>query len=398
MGTKHPSLLGRWWARCLVVFAIWTAVGLIDASQAYIYHVSRGDPLPVSAALLIGVADWYVWALLTPFIVWMAGRFPLEQPTAARLLLHAVASIVTSLIVIAVGVVVLRWIVPIYFHRPPRPPLDVFQMLLNLKIVLYTLTHWLILGVTHGIMYYGKYRDRELRTAQLETQLAQAQLQMLKMQLHPHFLFNTLHAISALVHKDVHLAERMIACLGELLRSTLDHAGTQEVTLREELDSIEPYVEIEKARLGPRLNVTIAVEGSALDAVVPSMILQPLVENAIRHGIAPRPGPGTIEVSARCEAGTLRLWVRDSGVGLPPRPPVDGVGLANTRARLRHLYGDRQSFDLANHPEGGAVVSILIPFREMAAGPGEDLPTADTAFLSLVGPRHEHAYQDPDRR
>jgi LytS/YehU family sensor histidine kinase len=234
-----------------------------------------------------------------------------------------------------------------------------------------------ILAVSQGVDYYRKYRERELRASQLEARLAQTRLQVLKMQLHPHFLFNTLNAISALIHQDVDLADRMVARLGDLLRSTLESADTQEVSLRQELDFIQPYLEIEQARLGPRLTVRLEIDPHALDAAVPNLVLQPLVENAIRHGIAPRAEPGRIEIRARRDDGQLCLQVRDDGPGLPPDPAApfkEGIGLANTRARLQQLYGAAHRFELCNGPGRGLGVTITIPFREAGSGQGQGGP------------------------
>ena len=184
------------------------------------------------------------------------------------------------------------------------------------------------------------------------------------MQLHPHFLFNTLHAISALIHKDVELADRMLARLGDLLRTTLENANLQEVSLQQELDFIEPYLEIEKARLGPRLTVHMNIDPAAAAASVPNLILQPLVENAIRHGIAPRAEAGHIAIDAHRENGCLRLAVHDDGPGLKqPGLVPHGIGLSNTRARLEKLYGANHRFELSAGARGGLHVAITIPFR-----------------------------------
>jgi LytS/YehU family sensor histidine kinase len=229
------------------------------------------------------------------------------------------------------------------------------------------LTYCAILCISLALDYYRRYRERELRAYQLEARLAQAQLQVLKMQLHPHFLFNTLHAISTLMHRDVEAADRMIARLSDLLRISLETVGVQEVPLKQELELLEKYLEIEQTRFQERLGVKLEIEPETLDARVPNLILQPLVENAIRHGIIPRATPGLIEIHARRDNGTLQLEVRDNGRGLPAAEEgtmKEGLGLSNTRARLKQLYGAEHRFSLCNNPAGGLVVSLTIPFSE----------------------------------
>ena len=204
-----------------------------------------------------------------------------------------------------------------------------------------------------------------LRAARLEARLAEAELEALRARLHPHFLFNTLHAISTLMHRDVEAADRMLADLSDLLRLSLGTHTGQAVPLQQELDVLEHYLKIEQTRFQDRLTVQMTIDPATLDAQVPSLILQPLVENAIRHGIAPRAGAGRVEILARCDHRRLHLEVRDDGCGLPPAEhgrPQEGPGLANTRARLRQLYGAAQRFELAPAPGGGAVASLEIPF------------------------------------
>jgi LytS/YehU family sensor histidine kinase len=223
------------------------------------------------------------------------------------------------------------------------------------------LTYWLLVGLSHALDYYRKYQERELKATQLEARLAQAQLQALKMQLQPHFLFNTLHAISALVHKDVEAADRMITRLSEFLRITLDSVGVQEVALKTELESLDKYLEIEQVRFGSRLTVVRSVSAETLDLLVPNLILQPLVENAVRHSIAPRAAGGRIEILARRENGNLVIDVLDDGMGEREGPFREGVGLTNTRARLEALYGGMQSMDLRSEPGAGFRVRLRIP-------------------------------------
>ncbi|HEX8335221.1 MAG TPA: histidine kinase, partial [Pyrinomonadaceae bacterium] len=224
------------------------------------------------------------------------------------------------------------------------------------------LVYWIIVVISHAADYYQRYREGELRASQ-------AQLQALKMQLHPHFLFNALHSVSALIHADPDAADKMIARLGDFLRLTLDSAAAQEVTLKQELEFLNCYLDIERTRFRDRLTTHIDADPQVLDCVVPNLILQPIVENAIRHGVSQRAAHGHVEVRAERAGDRLRLEVRDNGRGLPEgaeacRAKQGGVGLANTRARLQQLYGGDFRFELRNAPAGGVVVTLEIPLRE----------------------------------
>jgi LytS/YehU family sensor histidine kinase len=228
-----------------------------------------------------------------------------------------------------------------------------------------SMTYWAVIGLSHAVHFHREARNRALTSAQLETRLAEAQLQALQRQLHPHFLFNTLHTISALMHRDVEAADAMLARLSDLLRLTLDRIGNQQVSLREELDFVTKYVEIERARYGDRLRVEVDVDPDALDAAVPSFVLQPLVENAVRHGIAPQLKGGRIWIRAVRNSDRLRLVVGDDGHGVSSDKLLafnTGVGLTNTRTRLQHLYGEGHTFDFKTPPGGGLEVTVIIPF------------------------------------
>jgi len=230
--------------------------------------------------------------------------------------------------------------------------------------VVFALVYWEILIAIHAYDYYRKYTERERRAAELEKLLSQARLRALQMQLNPHFLFNTLHSISSLMHTDVEAADRMIARLSDLLRQALDTTDAQEVPLRQELDFLRRYLEIEQTRFGDRLKVALDIAPDTLDARVPNLILQPLVENAIRHGIEPHARVGVIELRARQSHGTLRMEVRDNGGGLPAEAgDRERIGLTNTRARLLQLFGEQFHFELSNPPTGGTLVALSIPLR-----------------------------------
>lgn len=346
-------MLKRLWTRWLLAVLGWTAVAVFFASQTYLSYKYSGGQAHLWLVLKMNLIEWYLWGLLAPGIVWLARRFPLEREHWGRsLAVHSVAG---------VGVSLLKWTLNNFLRRyllgfPGMYLIYVFHQ--NF------VTYWIVVAATQGYLYYSRYREGELRTAQLSAQLAQAQLQALRMQLHPHFLFNTLNAISTLVHKDPEIADRMIARLSDLLRLTLENIGVQEVPLAQELQFLERYLEIERMRFPDRLQVRMHIAPETLDARAPYLILQPIVENAIRHGIAPRSTLGTVEIRADCKNDRLILEVRDDGPGISPdRIPKDGVGISSTRARLERLYGAAHQFELRNAAEGGLVVTLAIPFR-----------------------------------
>jgi LytS/YehU family sensor histidine kinase len=241
------------------------------------------------------------------------------------------------------------------------------------------ITYWAIVGLSHAVLYYRESRDRAVRTAQLETQLAEAQLAALQQQLHPHFLFNTLHAISALMHKDVEAADRTLIRLGDLLRLTLENIGRHEIPLKAELDFLQKYLEIEQTRFADRLTVRFDIHPETLDARVPNLILQPLVENAIKHGVARTVGPGHIQITARRDGDKLRMEVRDNGAGLSEdgwRAIHKGIGVSTTRERLLRLFGADFRFEFHRQDPGLAVV-VVVPWRL-------DVPAGDQA--EYLGP------------
>jgi sensor histidine kinase YesM len=230
----------------------------------------------------------------------------------------------------------------------------------------HVLTYWITVGFVHVTEYWRRAREREVRAAELAAELSRARLDALSMQLHPHFLFNTMHAISSAIREDPEGAEDMLAELADLLRATLEKPAGNEVTLREELDFIERYIGIQRVRFGDRLDVHMTVDDSMFDARVPGFILQPLVENAIEHGIAKRLRGGRLEIAAAAEGDTLVLSVTDDGPGLADgdargHGTGERVGLANTRARLAHLYGDRGALELLTPEGGGVAATVRVP-------------------------------------
>ncbi len=344
----------RAWVRWLVILGLWTLLGLFFASQTALIYQYRQHWVPWALVIKLSLSEWYIWAAFTPVILWLARKFPLERGRWPRsLLVHLPASVLFTLLKIAVEEQVRHTLLGL------NGPMDSAS-----KLHIAFLTYWTIVGVALALGYYGRYREHQLASARLEKQLAQAQLQALQMQLHPHFLFNTMHAISALMHKDVEAADRMLARLSDLLRLTLDNSHRQEVTLREEMEFIGRYLEIQQIRFRDRLRVKTDVSAEALDASVPNLLLQPLVENAIRHGIAPRHEPGAIEIRAALADGNLHLEVQDDGPGMPRGAESrEGLGLSNTRARLAQLYGAAHRFELRRGHPRGLLVFIEVPLR-----------------------------------
>lgn len=366
----RPSPLGRrrwrWGA-----FAIgWALLGVVLASPTYIQVASDPSPVPWSKVISV-LLGWYLWGLLVPLFWWLVRRFPLERRSWRRnLAIHVALGILASLLYCFLDLVkitwVESWVAPLSFRKLYR-----FDDYWLGGLELYLAVYFAIVAVLQAISYYEKYRERELKASRLETQLALSHLELLKTQLHPHFLFNTLNAISALMHKDVDAADRMIALLADLLRLAIDKDERHQVPLHTELEFLERYLEIEKIRFRDRLRVTLEIEPECLGAQVPKLILQPLVENSIRHGIAVRAAAGRVEIHARRRGDHLDLVVSDDGPGLPQDPKTlrEGVGLANTRARLEQLYGDEHRFEMGDGPTGGLRVLVSIPFEREARYP-----------------------------
>jgi LytS/YehU family sensor histidine kinase len=315
---------------------------------------------------------WYAWGALFPVIWWLARRFPIESGRLPRSLLFHLPAAAFFAVVQPFLHAFMAWIL-----RAFSEPLMVIVIRrshsvfwdFSLGIAMY----WLILMACHAIQYQARLREGELKASQLEAQLAQAQLSALKMQLHPHFLFNTLHSISSLLHVDVEAADRMVARLGDFLRLTLDNSENQEVTLEQELEFLRCYLDIELTRFQDRLTVDLEIAPATLTAQVPNLILQPIVENAIRHGIAARIEPGRIWISSERQDHRLRIQIRDDGPGFASNARGsgyrEGIGLTNARARLARLYGADHVLELSNGGAGGAIVTLEMPFRarDMAA-------------------------------
>lgn len=365
---KSIKLLQRVWFRGALILAAWTVFAAFLSSQIYLAYSRTEMPVRYYRVLLVELIYAYIWGALTPCILWLARRVRIERTKWLRaLLVHFGVSVV-----IGFATRVLHDLMFFYLLADPGRQLSISKLLMNVYFMsdYGVMIYWLILLVSYAVDYQKRYREGEVRATRLQAQLAQAQLQALKMQLHPHFLFNTLHSISALIHKDPDAADKMIARLGDFLRMTLENSGMQEVSLGQELEFLKCYLEIERIRFRDRLTVQMDIEPRTLDARLPNLILQPIVENAIRHGISPRTCPGRIEIAAKCLNGTLQVAVTDNGPGLASDSNTgsivkEGVGLSNTEARLKQLYGADHRLDLSNTSKGGLTVILEIPFRDI---------------------------------
>jgi signal transduction histidine kinase len=352
--------------------AIATVFGVSSTLQSFgLAWLRQGEAMPgmLLHLLAANMLYWYVPALLAPGIMAFAERLRQRGvPWKRQALVHTAVALGFSVAHTATMAVTKVALMP----DEPRPVWWKFFLGDYLwQLDWLVMTYLFIIGVSHALAYRRESEAAAVNGAQLETRLVQAQLQSLQRQLHPHFLFNTLNTISGLIHSDPNAADRMIDRLGDLLRMTLHVSGCQAVPLKEELELLQKYVDIEQTRFGDRLTVDMHIDPETLDAQVPQLLLQPLVENAIRHGVAPNSRPGWISIHASRRGDDLTIEVRDSGNGLPPERLVAlnrGVGLDNTRARLEHMYRSRFRFVFTNLKDGFCV-TVGIPFQD---GPLED--------------------------
>ena len=347
-------------------FVFWTVVGLFFTSQLYFLVP---DETTWIEAMQSAMPRWYIWGLLTPFILYTDHRLPAHWSLARRLRAHIPLSLAWLF-----AFLLLRLAADLLLHGPPLPDLGTFFLR---HFYWDLLIYWLIVGIQFGRAYHTQLRRREretadlaLKAARLESDLTTARLRALQAQLNPHFLFNTLNTIADFTDEDPRAARRMMDHLGRLLRFSLDTSGQQEIPLAEELAATEHYLAIERARFEDRLTVEVDVAPAALDALVPGLLLQPLVENAIRHGLTARAVPVHVGVSAAVQNDTLRLRITDDGAGLPEAWRFDthaGVGLRNTASRLAHLYKEAHTFRVGPNDAGGVCVEVVLPFRPRAA-------------------------------
>jgi two-component system LytT family sensor kinase len=380
----------RPWLIWAVSFGVWSLVALAAGVTIYrLYHATR-SPMTLTSALGMQFCQILTYAPLTPFAFAFATRYPIRRNNwMIRSLLYLAAGLIFTAVHVA-----LQSVTPFGFWDPKyhewRSAIwdshtHAFEVQWSVlpELFLTSLfndisgTFIPIALVAHVVSYTRTLRERELRAAQLEEQLAKTRLQVLKSQLQPHFLFNTMHSISSLMLTDVRAADQMMTRLGDLLRMSLESAGTQITTLSREIEFLNCYLEIEKVRFAERLTVTFDISPATLDASVPHLLLQPLVDNAVKHGISQLPGSGEIRIAATTQAHQLKIEISDNGPGLSKTGtlPSMGLGLRITRERLESLYGRDQRLELLSLPGGGTTVQVCIPFRVPARDNGRDMPT-----------------------
>jgi|SRR5690349_8692330 len=334
---------------------IWVTLALLSAAQNAAWRALSGRPLNIARVLPTSLADWLTCGMFTPAFFWMVRRFPIRgERWWSRLPIHLAASIVFVFLKVAAYA-------PLFQLLNPDTPRSYSDILAG-GFYADMLAYWTSMGVIHAVEYYRESRERAVEAARLDGALRAAELENLRAQLQPHFLFNTLQSISTLIHRDQAAADRMLTDLSDLLRLSLRSTATQEVSLRDELGFLERYIGIMRVRFGDRLVIEVDARQDVLHAMVPSLVLQPIVENAIRHGMADRPDVGHVAIRAHQEGPSLCLEVADDGPGLSATPG-NGIGVANTRERLVRLYRGAGTVEMLEHGEGGLTVRLTIPFR-----------------------------------
>jgi two-component system, LytTR family, sensor kinase len=360
-----------------MVIGLWTIYAIISLNQSMLWARINERPMDWPRVLAFTATLCISWCAYTPFIIWLARRFPLGRSAWQRSL---PAHIGFSLFFAAIDVGLDRIVGPHFRFQLAPNYWSGFISQWDMNAFYYAV---IVASVT-AADFYAMYRDRQRKNVELHAELVTAKLEALKMQLQPHFLFNTLNAINALIHEDPEAADRMVTRLADLLRLTL-YESRHEVPLARELEFVSAYVDIQQIRFQNRLTVNFEVTGPVLGVRVPSLVLQPLVENAIRHGIAPRARPGNVWVRARRESDRLILEVEDDGIGLPPGNQIAyrGIGLANTRARLQQLYEGQHELVIQSAAERGTLVRVMIPYAEAT----ESAVVEEPAMIDQLLPR-----------
>lgn len=377
------------WTVALAVLAGATVLGVAVALQMYFAGLRAGREVTWIESLKVWLPDYYLWALLTPVILWLGRRFPVRRESwIRRVPLHLGFGVGITLVELLASV---RIVASIVADAPPPSYGSIWGWYADVVARYWVwglMIYLAILAAGHAYDFYVRLQERELQASELETRLARSQLRALKMQLHPHFLFNTLHSIGVLVRKsEREAALEMLSGLADLLRHSFEQEDRQEVPLREELEFLERYLEIEQIRFRDRLRVSFSVDPALYDAAVPNFFLQPLVENAVRHAVAPSASRRVVEVRARRQGERLVVSVRDDGPGLSEGWTLDrdqGVGLRNVRERLEKLYGEEGRLAVERREGGGVVATARLPLRLLPTE-GDPEPRTDRPALAGAG-------------
>lgn len=371
---KSPAIRGffgkRLGTQWLISIAFWILLGMLFASKTYIYAQIIDQPMSWWRTLGFTMPKAVIWGIATPLVLWFASLYKIDTHTWLR---NGLIHLATG-VLLAPFLVILSFLVSLLFKwiggsLPDNP--SFVMAAFNAQVFATSfdniLTYFILIGAYHVYDYYQRYRDRLLQATTLEAQLATLRLDLLKAQLNPHFLFNTLNAISIVKDHDLEAADEMITDLSELLRFIMENIHRQEVTLREEVDFLKRYISIQQKRFDNNLDITIDIDPSAWNAMVPSLLLQPIVENSIKHGMNDSNHKGKIDIECKLIDGQLCFQVKDNGTGLKYDPGRhvngSGIGVKNTHARLRNLYGDNYVFELKNGESGGAVARLTIPYQ-----------------------------------
>ena len=350
------------WALWLSAFVAWTAYGLLYCYQVMSMAEDMGKHYALRDVLRINLIGMWGWVPLTVALFWLVSRVPIRRGNVARSCSVLMAAAFAAVVLRSVYIYTLDpWVG--WYDSPPEFWADVMPTSLNNNLLI----SWIVIGLAHALLFSDQARAQERRAAELQGLLAQARLDAIAAQLNPHFLFNALNSIAELLHHDAARADRMLVGLSALLRRSLESSRLQWVSLREELALLAQYLEIEKVRLGERMQVHWHVAEECLGEPVPPQLLQPLVENAVVHAIARRMRPGSVRIGARLLGGVLWLDVEDDGAEGLPEAEGHGIGLANTRARLHALYGDDAALSLETTEAGGTRVSLRLPRLQGAA-------------------------------
>ena len=337
----------------LAIVGAWTFLVIVVAASSSLTYALTYQPPRWRYTLTMAATEWYVWAAFTPLVAWLSMRFQISRRQWWRVAILAAAGLVLAFFKVTLTRVL----------RGPIGGNTYFQIT---NLLGQYLIFWGLVGASYAWQYHRRTQQRDVRTSQLEALLAQTRLQMLSMQLQPHFLFNTLNTIAEMVHREPAVAERMITGLSHLLRETLQAGGVERVRLEHELRLLDRYIDIQRARFGDRLHVTFSIADGTGAALVPGLLLQPLVENAIKHGIGVKADAGHIEIHTARHGERLIIELSDDGRGLRDDAVIEGVGLGNCRARLSALFGADAGLTIVNRPEGGATVRLSMPFQVAA--------------------------------